>query len=179
MSALRIAGEISESIVDGPGIRHVIFTQGCPHKCKGCHNPQTHSFDGGYLVEVDDLVESILRHRYFIDGVTLSGGEPFAQAEVCLELVRKLKSYGIHVMGYTGYTIEWLMKYGSQAQRELLELLDILVDGPFIKSQKSYDLLYRGSRNQRIIDVKETLRKGEVTEVVYEEEYKLEVANVI
>lgn len=154
---IRVAGEIEESIVDGPGLRYVLFVQGCPIHCKGCQNPQTWDMDGGKLVSVRAILEKI-RSNPLIKGVTFSGGEPFAQAEALLPLARVLKRSGYHVMSYSGYTFEELMK--SDACRSLLFELDLLVDGPFIEEQKSLELLFRGSRNQRIIDLKATCMNG-------------------
>jgi len=87
---LKIAGTANDSIVDGPGIRFTIFTQGCPHRCEGCHNPQTHDFNGGYVADIDELLKKIISNP-LLDGVTFSGGEPFCQVNECLELIKQLK----------------------------------------------------------------------------------------
>jgi anaerobic ribonucleoside-triphosphate reductase activating protein len=100
---VRIAGIIRESIVDGPGIRFVVFAQGCKHRCEGCHNPQTHDFSQGKLVEIDRIIKEMKKNP-LLDGITLSGGEPFEQPEVFGELARRCKELGYHVMVYTGYT---------------------------------------------------------------------------
>lgn len=163
MSSMRIAGIINESIVDGPGIRMVIFAQGCRHKCKGCHNPHTHSFDGGELVEVSKILNDI-RKNPLLDGITLSGGDPFEQAEAFAELAGKVKKTGLNVITYTGYTFEQLLKYSAERKgyKELLENTDMLVDGPFILEEKNLLLKFRGSKNQRIIDVPESIKNHEI-----------------
>lgn len=158
---LRIAGVIDESIVDGPGIRFVIFTQGCPHHCPGCHNPQTHDFSGGELVPISRILSDIQADP-LISGVTLSGGEPFCQPEPLVELVRILKQEGKHVMAYTGYTWEQLLAMEDPAVFALLRQCDILVDGPFVQAERDLSLRFRGSRNQRLIDVQKSLREGKV-----------------
>lgn len=155
---LRVAGTVGESIVDGPGIRYVIFTQGCPHHCPGCHNPETHDFAGGKAVEWETLLADI-RKNPLISGVTFSGGEPFSQAGALLPLAQALKAEGHHLMAYTGYTFEELLR-GSGEQRALLATLDLLVDGRFELAQKSLELRFRGSANQRILDVQKSLAAG-------------------
>ena len=155
---MRIANTVNDSIVDGRGLRYAVFTQGCPHRCPGCHNPETWDFDAGTRMEAEDLAQ-IARDNPLCRGVTFSGGEPFAQPEGFAELARILKAEGYEIASYTGYTFEQLLA-GTPAQRELLGLLDVLVDGPFVLSQRSLDLVYRGSANQRILDVPESLRQG-------------------
>lgn len=154
MTALRIAGTIGESIVDGPGIRYVLFTQGCPHGCVGCHNPQTHDFAGGKEVTVDTLLADITKNP-FVKAVTLSGGEPFCQPAALAELAAPLKEKGYHLMCYTGYTFEQLLQ--KEDARPLLEQLDLLVDGPFVLDRKNIELKFRGSDNQRVLDVPASL----------------------
>lgn len=166
---LRIAGVIQNSIVDGPGLRYVIFAQGCPHRCKGCHNPQTHDFAGGKETNIEELLTQINKNP-LQSGVTFSGGEPFSQAEAFLPLARRLKSQGKHLMVYTGYLLEDLEKSSSKAIQELLELTDILVDGSFIMEERDLTLAYRGSKNQRVIDMKKTRAAGEV--ILYQSEYE-------
>lgn len=153
---IRISGIEPESIVDGEGIRYVIFTQGCPHHCPGCHNPQTHSFDGGKLVDIDNLVNDIKSSKAYIDGITLSGGEPFCQVDQCSIIANKAHEFGLTVWCYTGYIFEDL--YGQRNQ--LLNYIDILVDGPFIQEERSLELKFRGSKNQRLIDVPSSLKAG-------------------
>ncbi len=154
-----LSGIAGDSIVDGPGIRTTFFSQGCPHHCPGCHNPETWAFQGGIPMETEDMVE-IVKQNPLCRGVTFSGGEPFAQAEGFLELALALKNKGYEVASYTGYTLEQLLE-GTAAQRALLDELDILIDGPFLLAQKSLEVPFRGSRNQRVLDVPQSLAKGE------------------
>ena len=154
---LRLAGVVNESIVDGPGIRYTIFVQGCPHHCPGCHNPQTHDFAGGTEVAWQALVDAI-DQAPFVSGITFSGGEPFCQAAGLLPLAQALKARGKHLMAYTGYTFEELLDLEDAAVYPLLEQLDLLVDGRFLAGQKSLDLRFRGSTNQRILDVPASLQ---------------------
>ena len=156
---LDLSGIVSDSIVDGPGIRTCIFSQGCPHHCKGCHNPETWAFGCGTKIPVEDVVE-IVRSNPLCRGVTFSGGEPFAQAEAFAKLAGLLKEKGYEVASYSGYTFEALLN-GTPAQRKLLEAIDILIDGPFVLAEKSLELAFRGSRNQRILDVPKSLAAGE------------------
>lgn len=162
-TTLRISGIIKESIVDGPGIRLVVFAQGCKHNCPGCHNPQTHSFEGGTVINIDDILKMIDCNP-LLDGITLSGGEPFEQAEAFAVLAEKVKEKGLNVMTYTGYTFEEIKEnLSSMAGWErLLKASDILVDGRFIQEERDLSLKFRGSRNQRVIDVKKTLEKNRV-----------------
>lgn len=159
--SIRIAGVVRESIVDGPGLRFTVFTQGCDHHCPGCHNPQTHDFDGGELVTIDSLLEQI-RKNPLLDGITLSGGEPFGQAAACSELARKTHAMKLNVMTYSGYTFEEIAEglKDRQGWKELLQETDILVDGPFELERKNILLRFRGSENQRLIDVKKSLKEG-------------------
>lgn len=157
---IRIAGLVNDSVVDGPGLRLTVFTQGCPHHCMGCHNPQSHDFDGGEVVDTDSILETA-RDNILLDGITLSGGEPFAQAEACTIIAKGAHESGLNVWCYTGYTFETLMS-GNDGWRELLKNIDILVDGPFIMAQKTLDCRFRGSGNQRIIDVSASLIAGKV-----------------
>lgn len=147
---LRVAGVIEESIVDGPGLRFVLFLQGCHLHCKGCQNPQTWDFEGGTLVPAEEVLARIQLDP-LVHGVTFSGGEPFEQAEALVPLAAALKERGYHLMAFTGYTLEELLS--RPECREFLEKLDLLVDGPFIEAQKSLELRFRGSRNQRILNV--------------------------
>jgi anaerobic ribonucleoside-triphosphate reductase activating protein len=162
MSTLRLSGIIRESIVDGPGIRFVVFTQGCPHHCPGCHNPQTWPFSGGFETTPEKIFAEIIRNP-LLRGVTFSGGEPFCQPEGLAELAQMLHNHGLNVITYTGYTFEELIEKSNKEPGilPLLQQTDILIDGRFIQKKKSYDLSYTGSSNQRIIDVKRSLEKGE------------------
>ena len=158
---LRIAGVIEESIVDGPGLRFVIFTQGCPHHCPGCHNPETHDFSGGQVVKISKLLADVQQNP-LIQGVTLSGGEPFCQAKALAELVRVLRLGGKHIMAYSGYTWEQLRAMDDPDVHTLLERCDVLVDGRFVLEERDLSLRFRGSRNQRLIDVRQSMENGEV-----------------
>lgn len=163
MSKIKLAGIEDESIVDGPGFRFVVFTQGCPHHCPGCQNPQTHDPEGGYWEDTDVLLEKMKKDP-LLKGVTLSGGEPFEQAEVLVEFAEKVRENGFDVFAYSGYTFEQLTAGAKNrpAWLELLKLCDILVDGRFELEHRSLDLLFRGSPNQRLIDVQRSLAEGKV-----------------
>ena len=161
---IRLAGDLTtESIVDGEGIRTVVWTQGCLHHCPGCHNPQTHDKDGGFLKEVTELCEEI-REVPFQDGITLSGGDPLEQVDACLEIAKFCHSIGLNVWCYTGYTMEYLLRQCEKENnlREFLENIDVLVDSPFILELKSYNVPFRGSSNQRIIDSKKSVEENRV-----------------
>lgn len=153
---LRINGVVRESVVDGPGIRYVIFTQGCDHNCPGCHNPDTHDHFGGKIATTEEIFNDIKTVR-LLKGVTFSGGEPFLQAKPLALLGKKLKDEGLDIITYTGYLYENLIKIAEEKQDylELLKVTDILIDGPFILEQRDLNLLYRGSANQRIINLKQ------------------------
>ena len=160
---LDLAGIVEDSIVDGPGIRATVFCQGCPHHCAGCHNPETWEFGCGTRVEVEKIVE-IIGSNPLCRGVTFSGGEPFAQAEGFAKLAKLLKAQGYEVASYSGYTFEQLLR-GNAAQRELLESIDVLIDGPFLQGQRTLETPFRGSRNQRILDTKKSLSLGAPVEI--------------
>ena len=159
---IRIAGTVNDSIVDGPGYRYTIFAQGCPHHCPGCHNPQSHDFEGGRVTDTDTILRQV-RENPLLDGITLSGGEPFCQPEACRALAEAARDLGLSVWCYPGYTWEKQMQEADPARLALLEAVDVLVDGPFILAQKSLELKFCGSRNQRLIDVKKTRQAGQVT----------------
>mgnify|MGYP003312639705 FL=1 len=161
---LDLSGIVSDSIVDGPGIRTTIFSQGCPHHCPGCHNPETWDFGCGTQVPVEAIVD-IVSGNPLCRGVTFSGGEPFAQAAGFAKLAKLLKEKGYEVASYSGYTFEELLE-GSQDQKKLLESIDILIDGPFLLAEKSLEIAFRGSRNQRILDVPKSLAAGMAVETV-------------
>ena len=158
---MRIANTVSDSIVDGPGLRFTVFTQGCPHHCPGCHNPETHDPAGGREVSVEELAEEMGKNP-LTDGLTLSGGDPFCQAAECAALARLAHEKGLNVWTYTGYTYERLLEGDLPGALELLEQTDVLVDGPFLLAEKSYEALFRGSANQRLIDVKQSKAAGHV-----------------
>lgn len=154
---LRIAGLVEESIVDGEGIRFVIFTQGCPHHCPGCHNPATHSFEGGTLVNIKEIYERI-KENPLLQGVTFSGGEPFMQASTLFELGKKIKELGLDLTVYTGFVYEELIEKKLPGADELLSITDVLIDGPYVESERDLTLKFRGSKNQRIINMNEIRR---------------------
>lgn len=152
---MQLASIVEDSIVDGPGIRVTVFCQGCPHRCEGCHNPQSHPFEGGTPKTAQEVF-AVIKGSPLARGVTFSGGEPFAQAQAFAALAALLKADGYEVASYSGYTFEELLA-GTPAQQALLQQLDILVDGPFVMAQRNLDLRFRGSENQRIIDVPRSL----------------------
>lgn len=156
-----ISDIINDSIVDGKGMRLTVFTQGCPHNCKGCHNPQTHDFNGGKIVDTDSIIKIAIENP-LLDGITLSGGEPFMQPEACLDIAIKAKKYGLNIWTYTGFTFEEIINSNDNKKIELLKNTDILVDGKFIEEQRSLDILFCGSRNQRIIDIKKTFENNTI-----------------
>lgn len=160
---VKLAGIVTDSIVDGPGLRTTLFAQGCPHHCEGCHNPETWDFSGGNEADVDTIL-GIVRLSPLSRGVTFSGGEPFAQAKGFAEIANALKDNGYEVASYSGYTFEELLE-GTEDQKELLRHLDVLIDGPFVLAQKSLEVAFRGSRNQRILNVPASLRAGEAVEI--------------
>lgn len=160
---IRIADIVQDSIVDGPGIRLTVFTQGCSHHCKGCHNPGTWDYDGGKLIDTDEII-AMMEANPLLDGITLSGGDPFAQMVPCRELADAAHERGLTVWCYTGYTWDVLRSVYRYESFELLDHLDVLVDGPYIESQRTLELPWRGSRNQRLIDVQASLKTGHVVE---------------
>jgi anaerobic ribonucleoside-triphosphate reductase activating protein len=145
---LRIAGIVDESIVDGPGIRLVVFTQGCRHNCKGCHNKHTHDFNGGYEISIQDIIDRV-KSNPLLDGITLSGGDPFEQGKSCSILAKEVKKLGLSIVTYTGYTYEELLE--RKEAKDLLSSTDILIDGEFDITKKDLTLPFRGSSNQRIL----------------------------
>lgn len=164
-----------DSIVDGEGIRAVIWTQGCAHKCPGCHNPQTHSFDDGFELDIEEVKEKIDK-LVGQDGITFSGGDPFYQVEACLELAKYIKTKKLNIWCYTGFTYESLISLSKNNPniKEFIKAIDVLIDGPFLLEQKSLDCAFRGSKNQRIIDTKESLKQKKVclVEKYYQEKKK-------
>ena len=162
---MRIAGTIQDSIVDGPGLRFTVFTQGCAHNCQGCHNPQTHDYNGGKEMQIQEIVDQMLENP-LIDGLTLSGGEPFDQAADCAQIAQAAKENGLNVWAYSGYTLEQLIHKGKTDQNimDLLEVTDVLIDGEFDQEKKSYNCKWRGSTNQRVIDVAKSLQQGSAVE---------------
>lgn len=147
--SLQLAGIVEDSITDGPGFRLTLFTQGCPHHCKGCHNPQTHAFSGGSETSLNDILPLLTKNPLYA-GVTLSGGEPFCQAKTLAKFAKLVKETGYSVMTYTGYTLEELLEEKDADRLDLLKYTDILVDGAFEEEKRSHECFYRGSTNQRI-----------------------------
>lgn len=158
---LRISGIVRESIVDGPGIRFVVFTQGCPHACPGCHNPDTHSAQGGYNIDVQKIYDEFVKNP-LLKGITFSGGEPMLQPAELLVLAQMVAALGKDIAIYSGYTFEELLEMAAQKPEilELLKLSNFLVDGRFILAQRDLTLTFRGSRNQRIINPALSLQTG-------------------
>ncbi len=163
---MRMYGLEQNSYVDGPGIRMAIFFQGCLHKCEGCHNPGSWPMYGGEKIDTNDLMKKMANDP-LLDGITLSGGEPFLQPQPALALARFARQRGLSVWCYTGYTFEKISEWQDN-RKTLLQNIDVLVDGPFKLEEKSLDIPWRGSQNQRLIDVKKSLEKGEV--VLYDAE---------
>ena len=158
---IRIAGVEPESIVDGPGYRFAVFTQGCPHGCPECHNPETHDADGGRVTDTQEIIAQLGKNP-LVRGVTLSGWEPMLQAAALCEIAQAAREKGLNVWCYTGFTLEALLTERRADRMRLLELCDFLVDGPFVAALRSLDLLYCGSSNQRLIRMQETLATGKV-----------------
>lgn len=152
---IRVCGIEPESIVDGPGFRYVLFVQGCPHHCHGCHNPESWDPAAGYDMTVGEIFAEI-QSRPHISGVTFSGGEPFEQVPALIDLARLIKGAGLGLMSYSGYTLDELEARGDAATDELLGMLDILVDGRYDESLRNLTLVYCGSENQRVIDMNKT-----------------------
>lgn len=161
--SIRLAGIASESIVDGPGIRFVIFTQGCPHRCLGCHNPETHNFEDGYLETIDNLVNKFKSYPY-MSGLTISGGEPFVQPLEILLIINEYKKIypQKNIMIFTGYKIEELFNKNDPIINEIIDKIDYLVDGKFVLNLRDISLHFRGSSNQRIIDIKKSKESGSI-----------------
>ncbi|MBQ9011723.1 MAG: anaerobic ribonucleoside-triphosphate reductase activating protein [Bacilli bacterium] len=156
---IRLAADLqSDSIVDGEGIRAVIWTQGCSHNCPGCHNPSTHDFNGGFEVDIKEIIEELSALDGH-DGITFSGGDPMFQPEACALIAKEAKKHGLDIWCYTGFTFENLIKHKKYI--EFLKYVDVLVDGKFIIEEKSLNLDFRGSRNQRIIDVQKSLKENQ------------------
>ena len=153
MAFLQINNCIEESIVDGPGLRFVIFTQGCPHHCPGCHNPQTHQTAGGTFVDTERLLARVLENP-LLQGVTFSGGEPFLQPAALAELAENFHRNGLDIVTYTGYTLEGLKAMRDEGVNALLRETDLLIDGPFQLEKRDLTLPFRGSSNQRVIELR-------------------------
>ncbi|SCJ95045.1 Pyruvate formate-lyase 1-activating enzyme [uncultured Clostridium sp.] len=165
---IRLSGIAYESLVNGPGMRRVFFAQGCKHNCEGCFNPETHDFSGGEEKNMDDLIKDVLKNK-MIKGVTFSGGDPLEQADKFAYMAKKFKDSGLNIWCYTGYTFERLLEKLKKEEsiRELIENIDVLVDGKFEIDNKEDGLRFRGSSNQRIIDIKKTLKSESIVVLEY------------
>lgn len=166
LKPIRVAGIVRESIVDGPGFRFTIFCQGCPHGCKGCHNEETHDFKGGNLCSGERLLEAI-DESPIIQGVTFSGGEPICQAEAFYLLGKEIKKRNLDLLLFTGYTYEELeeMKKSNESVCNLLNIIDYMIDGKYKEELRDLTLLYRGSSNQRVIDMNSSRKEGRIIEI--------------
>lgn len=171
---IRLSGIVQESLVDGEGVRFVIFTQGCNHNCHGCHNPNTHDFNGGFITDNEYILDSI-RQDPILDGVTLSGGDPFFQAKELIPLCKEISQMGLNIWAYTGFIFDEFLKFINnehcdkrinEHMIEMLKYIDVVVDGPFILSKRTLLQSYIGSSNQRLINVKDTIDKNKI--VLYE-----------
>lgn len=160
---IRLSGIAYESLVNGPGLRRVFFSQGCKHNCKGCFNPDTHDFSGGEERDMDELIQDVTENP-MIKGVTFSGGDPFERAEEFAYMAKQFKKHGINVWSYTGYTYEYIMEnlYKVPGWKDLMDNLDIIVDGRFEEDKQEDALRFKGSSNQRIIDVKASVGSGKL-----------------
>lgn len=164
---MRIAGTVQDSIVDGPGFRFVVFTQGCDKRCEGCHNPATWDQSGGLEINVDAIIAELLSNP-LTDGLTLSGGEPFLQAAECAAIAASAHEKGLNVWAYTGFTFEELIaKAEAEAPvKTLLKSTDVLVDGPFVLAGRTLSLKWRGSKNQRVLDLPKSIETGKAVELM-------------
>lgn len=163
---IRLSGIAYESLVNGPGMRRVYFSQGCRHNCFGCFNPDTHDFNGGEELNMDELIEDALSNP-MIKGITFSGGDPLERAEEFSYMAKSFKKAGLNIWCYTGYSFEEILEKMklNNFLKELVENIDVLVDGKFEVDKKDENLRFRGSCNQRIIDVQKTLIMGEIIKI--------------
>lgn len=149
---MRVLNIIHDSIVDGPGLRTTLFVAGCPHHCKGCHNEQSWDVNGGIEMSIEEVYQDLVSNP--LCDITFSGGEPFLYAAELSVLAARLKAIGKNIWCYTGYTLEYILKYGTKDMKQLTQEIDTLVDGPFVLAKRDLSLLYRGSSNQRILHMK-------------------------
>lgn len=164
---IRLASDCTvDSIVDGPGLRTVIWTQGCTHNCKECQNPESHSFKSGFTVSCDEVVESVTNNK-IQSGITFSGGDPFEQPLECAYIARGLSASKLNLWCYSGYSFEEIIKDSDKLS--FLKELDVLVDGKFDCDSKDLSRPFAGSSNQRIIDVQTSLKENKVVEVQFED----------
>lgn len=167
-NSIRLSGIAYESLVNGPGMRRVFFSQGCKHNCKECFNEDTHSFEGGELLNMDELIKDV-EENPMLKGITFSGGDPLEQADKFAYMAKKFKALGLNVWSYTGYTFEYILEnlHKRIGWEEFIANIDVLVDGKFEVHNKEDGLRFKGSSNQRIIDVKKTLEAGEIKELIF------------
>jgi anaerobic ribonucleoside-triphosphate reductase activating protein len=154
-TCLRVLDIVPGTSVDGPGLRTSIYFAGCNHRCEGCHNPQSWDFEGGKLMTIEQIVAVVEQEGF---NVTFSGGDPLYQLPVLKVLAKALKARGYNIWCYTGFVFEELA--ADERYSELLQQLDVVVDGPFVMSQRDIALRFRGSSNQRLIDVKKSVKEG-------------------
>lgn len=164
MNNIRISGIIEDSIVDGPGLRFVVFTQGCKHNCYECHNKDTHDLNGGRLERISEICEKFQKNK-LSQGLTISGGEPFLQPDKCYELAKFAHNINKNVIVYTGFLFEYLLNSKNENIQKFLNEIDILIDGKFEKDKKDYTLKFIGSSNQRIIDCKKSIKTQKIVEI--------------
>lgn len=165
---IRLSGIAYESLVNGPGLRRVFFSQGCNHNCKGCFNEDTHDFEGGEERDMDELISEVVKNP-MIKGITFSGGDPFERAEEFAYMAKKFKEVGLNIWSYSGYTYEYILKNIDKRKgwKDLIDNLDVLVDGKFEEENKIEGLRYRGSSNQRIIDIHKSIESNNVITLDY------------
>lgn len=161
---IRVAGFVNDSITDGPGLRFTVFLQGCKLNCPKCHNPEAQDLSGGTLYSAEEILDKIKKNP-LLCGVTFSGGEPLLQANVLIPLVSKIKNLGLDIIVYSGYEIEDILHDNDNDTISLLSLCDTLIDGRYIHEKRSLSLSFRGSENQRILDTKKSIEKGQPVEV--------------
>ena len=169
---IRLFGTVEDSIVDGPGLRLAIFTQGCLHHCQGCHNPLSHDLQGGYLQDTDKLL-ALIDENPLLAGITLSGGEPMLQIEPLIEICQAVKQRHLNIVLYSGFTYEQII--ADDKKKSLLQLCDMLIDGKFEQDKKSLSLLYRGSANQRLINIQASLKQNKVIEYMIDENNEIKL----
>lgn len=165
---INIAGIVDDSIVDGPGIRLTVFFQGCLHKCKNCHNPETWPMEGGYKISIDEIIKK-LKNNPLLQGITLSGGDPLYQIDGCLSLAKRIKNElpYLDIILYTGFTFEEILDMKNKNIKELLSFLDVIIDGPYVDELRDLTLKFRGSSNQRIVNVQESIKLNKIVLINY------------
>lgn len=165
---IRLSGIAYESLVNGPGMRRVFFAQGCTHNCNGCFNPETHDFNGGEERDIDELIKDTICNP-ILRGVTFSGGDPWEQADKFAYMAIAFKEKALSIWSYTGYTYEYILENKDKklGWNDLLNNIDVLVDGRFEEEKMQDGLKFRGSSNQRIIDIKESMKLNEIITINY------------